>query len=124
MAGTSSIVRYSMVGLAATAVHYALLWALVEIAGVNAGLSAAIGATAGALVAYAGNRRFTFRSRAPHQRALLRFALVAGLAAIVNGFVVWAGTELLQVHYFAAQLVATALVLWLGFLLNRSWSFA
>ncbi|MGH8197125.1 MAG: GtrA family protein [Steroidobacteraceae bacterium] len=123
-AGTAGFVRYSLVGLSATGIHYALLWALVESAGANAGLSAGIGATAGALAAYLGNRRFTFRSDAPHHRALARFALVASSAALANGLIVWAGTDRLRMHYLMAQLTATALILWFGYLLNRRWSFA
>ncbi len=116
--------RYALVGLAATGVHYALLAALVEFARMEAGLSAAIGSTGGAFAAYAGNRWFTFQSRAAHGRVLPRFVVVAGLAAIVSGLVVWAGTELLKMHYLLAQMVGTALILWLGFELNRRWSFA
>lgn len=116
--------RYSLVGILATFVHYAVLVALIERAGVSAVLAAAVGATCGALAAYAGNRRFTFLSRAPHRRALPRFVLVAAVAAIANASIVWAGIELLHLHYLLPQLVATALILAAGFALNRNWSFA
>jgi len=121
---TASFVRYSLVGGLATFVHYLVLVALVEGAGANPGLSAAIGATCGALAAYAGNRRFTFSSHAPHRQALPRFALVAAGAAIANGTIVWTGTEWLGLHYLLAQVAATALTLVTGFTLNRSWTFA
>lgn len=113
-----------MVGGLATLLHYLVLVALVELVGVNAGLSAAVGAACGALAAYAGNKRFTFVSNAPHRQALPRFLLVAAAGAIANGSIVWAGTELLHMHYLVAQVIATALILVLGFVLNRSWTFA
>lgn len=121
---TSIFARYSLVGVLATLIHYVVLVELIELGGANAGLSAAVGAMCGALSAYAGNRRFTFLSRAPHRRALPRFVLVAAVGALANGSVVWAGTELLHIHYLVSQVVVTALILALGFALNRSWTFA
>jgi len=121
---TLSFGRYLLVGLVATAIHYAILVTLVEWADAAAGPSAALGAACGALAAYAGNRRFTFSGGAPHAQALPRFLLVAAFTAMVNGAIVWSAAEVLAMHYLAAQVVATLVVLWSGFVLNRGWSFA
>lgn len=116
--------RYLLVGLLATAIHYAILVALVELAGAAAAPSAAFGAACGALAAYAGNRRFTFPRGATHGQALPRFLAVAVLGAATNGAIVWTGTDVLGLHYLAAQVVATSIVVWGGFIVNRRWSFA
>ncbi len=121
---TPAFGRYLLVGLLATAVHYALLVALVELAGAAAAPSAAFGAACGALAAYAGNRRFTFAGGAAHAQALPRFLAVAALGAATNGAIVWTGTQILGMHYLAAQVIATSIVVWSGFVLNRRWSFA
>ena len=121
---TSAFGRYLVVGAAATAVHYVLLAALVELAGSAAAPAAALGAIVGALVAYAGNRHFTFAGRPPHIRSLPRFLAVAAFGAAANAAIVWTGTEAAGMHYLAAQVVATLFVLWSGFMLNRRWSFA
>lgn len=121
---TSAFGRYLVVGAVATAVHYALLVSLVELAGSAAAPSAAIGAICGAFVAYAGHRRFTFAGRSPHFRSLPRFLAVAAFGAAANAAIVWSGTEVAGMHYLAAQVVATLFVLWSGFMLNRRWSFA
>jgi|SRR5688572_5164049 putative flippase GtrA len=123
-AGMPVFGRYLLVGLAATAVHYALLLALVEFAGAAAAPAAAFGAACGALAAYAGNRSFTFKAGAAHRQALPRFLAVAACGSAGNGAIVWAGTEVLGMHYMAAQVIATAIVVWSGFALNRNWSFA
>lgn len=115
---------YALVGLFATAVHYLVLVMLVELAGVEASLAAATGAVAGALAAYAGNRRFTFASRAAHTRALPRFLAVAAAGAAASAAIVHAGTAWLGLHYLVPQAAATLLVLVAGFTLNRRWSFA
>lgn len=123
-AATVPLFRYVLVGVLATLVHYAVLVTLVGRAGTPAALAAAIGAGCGALAAYAGNRRFTFRSRRAHRQALPRFVLVAAAGTIASASIVWIGTELLGLHYLVPQAVATALIVAAGFALNRSWAFA
>ncbi|MBP9929635.1 MAG: GtrA family protein, partial [Rhodoferax sp.] len=54
------LLRYATVGVVATAVHYLLLIACVELAHWDAWLASGYGAAAGAQVAYLGNRCFTF----------------------------------------------------------------
>ncbi len=115
---------YALVGLIATAVQYLVLVALVELAGVPPVLAAGAGAATGALAAYAGNRRFTFDSRATHARALPRFLAVAALGAATSAALVFAGTEWLGLHYLLPQAAATAIVFVSGFTLNRRWTFA
>ena len=83
-----------------------------------------IGATCGALVAYAGNFRFAFSSGATHRYALPRFLLVSACGLLVNASLVWAGTEMLQLHYLVPQVAATVLVFVSGFALNHRWTFA
>lgn len=124
MAARSAPLRYTLVGLFATAVHYAVLAALVEIGGASAGPSAAVGALLGAMTGYAGNRRFTFPRRTTHGQALPRFGLVAAAVALANAAIVWTGTEPFGLHYLPSQLAATALTLAAGYTLHRAWSFA
>jgi putative flippase GtrA len=116
--------RYTLIGGLATGGHYAVLLALVEGFGVPPSIAAAIGAACGALIAYAGNRRFTFPGNHRHRRALPRFLIVAALGAALNGGIVWAGTNILAWHYLVAQIAATLLVLVITYTYNRSWTFA
>ncbi len=115
--------RYAAVGAVATACHYALLVVLVEAAGVVPGLSALAGAVLGGVVAYLGNRRYTFSfSEVGHARAMPRFAAVAAAGAVLNGLIVGAGAAL-GVHYLLAQVLATVLVMLATYQLNRIWTF-
>ncbi len=118
------MLSYALIGGIATAVQYVVLVALIELGHVGAGLAAATGASCGAVAAYAGNRRFTFRSRAAHARALPRFLAVAALGVAASAGIVFAGTEWLGLHYLLPQVAATALVFVSGYLLNRHWTFA
>jgi putative flippase GtrA len=116
--------RYTLAGSAATAAHYALLVALVEGMRMDAAPAAALGALAGALVAYAANRRFTFsRSRAGHGRALPRFLLVAAMTIALSASTVRLGTAAWGLHYLLAQVLATGAGLVIGYGLNTHWTF-
>lgn len=116
---------YTVAGGIATAVHYAVLIALVELFGFSAAPSASMGALCGALVSYLVNRRMTFAgSSAGHFQALPRFMAIALLGALLNGVLVWLGVHLLAWHYLVAQGLATVLVMGLTFRLNRTWTFS
>ena len=120
-----AFIRYSLTGAAATALHYTVLLALVELLGMAAAPAAGIGALCGAALSYLVNRRFTFQgSGASHGQAVPRFVLVALVGAALNSLIVGVGTQALGWHYLAAQALATLLVLALGYHLNRSWTFA
>jgi putative flippase GtrA len=120
-----AFIRYSLTGAAATALHYAVLLALVEWLAVPAALAAGLGALCGAALAYLGNRQFTFRhSGASHGQAVPRFLLVALAGAALNSLIVWVGTVALGWHYLVAQALATLVVLAIGYRLNRTWTFA
>lgn len=120
----NAFARYALIGGVATAIHYASLLALVQWIGLPAARSAAIAALCGALVAYLGNRVFTFSSSAAHRHALPRFLFVAVLAASLNGLIVWGGTSGMNWHYLMAQLLASIVVLGLTYRINRAWTFA
>lgn len=120
-----SLPAYALIGAAATAVHYSCLAALVEGAGIEPGPAAFCGAVIGAVVAYAGNRRWTFGgTRVPHRTAAWRFAMVALAGALLNGLIVDLGHSVLAVHYLAAQVFATVSVMVLSYHLNRWWTFS
>jgi len=115
--------RYAGAGALGTALHYAVLIGLVQLARLDAVLASTAGAIAGALVNYALNYRYTFASDRAHRRALPRFALVAIAGIVVNALVMAAMLAFAGPHYLVAQVVATATVLATGYLANRAWTF-
>ena len=115
--------RYAGAGAIGTLAHYALLITLVQLAGVPAVTASAAGATIGALVNYVLNYRFTFASQRAHRVALPRFALVSILGIVLNTIVIAALLALARVHYVVAQVIATGVVLLVGFIVNRKWTF-
>lgn len=114
---------FAAVGAVGTAGHYAVLIALVQLAGVPATIATTAGFAVGAVINYWLNYRITFNSSRSHLQALPRFMLIAATGAVLNGLVMWLLVRA-GVHYMLAQLVATALVLVWNYLLNRLWTFS
>lgn len=119
----SRLVRYAAVGIAATAVHYALLVATVEAGWLRPPAAAALGAVVGAQVAFAGNAWLTFRGAAVTLGAWWRFQLTALVGAALSYGLVAAGQRI-GMHYLAAQVVATLAAMLATYEINRRWSFA
>jgi putative flippase GtrA len=110
-------------GAVATIAHYVVLIALVEIFLANAITASTTGYAAGAIVNYALNYRFTFRSTKPHYVVVVRFITIAAIGMALNSLVVSILINEFAFHYFVAQLVATGVVLLWNFVGNRFWAF-
>ena len=115
--------RYAAAGAIGTAAQFAILAGLVQLARADAVAASTAGAIAGALVNYALNHRFTFASRREHRIALPRYCAVAGVGILLNAAVLAAMLAFVRLHYLAAQIVATGVVLVAGFVANRRWTF-
>lgn len=116
-------VAFAGMGLVGTMAHYSVLLALVEWVGLSPVTGSAIGFLVGALVNYSLNYNFTFRSTVPHRLALPKFMTVATAGFFLNTFIMVAGTRWTPLHYLVVQVLATGLVLFLGFVANALWTF-
>jgi putative flippase GtrA len=119
----AALLRYAAVGVLATATHYALLAAAVELAGWPPALAAGVGAAVGAQVAFVGNRWFTFAHRGPWHTSWWRFQGTALVGVAASSALVALG-GVIGVHYLVAQIVATLLAMLLTLAINRRWAFA
>lgn len=115
--------RFLGAGGLATACHYVLLAALVEIGGVPPVAATSAGYAAAALLNYSLRRGFVFRSRAPHRRAGPRYLAVAAGGFGLNGLAVALGTGPLGLPYPVAQPAATVLAAGWNFAAHRLWTF-
>lgn len=115
--------QFALVGAVGTAGHYLTLILLVEVIGWTPVIATSCGFVVGALINYILNYHFTFRSSQPHHVALSRFLLVALLGALVNTGLMYLLHQQLEMYYLLAQVLATAVVLVLNFVLNRNWTF-
>lgn len=116
------LVKFAIVGGAGTACHYLVLIGLVALQHMQPGVAAGIGAAVGAVANYLLNRRFTFDSQRPHRETLPRFALMALVGALLNGFLV-AQLSSAGLYFLLAQAIATVVILIINFIVSKTWIF-
>lgn len=71
------LLRFGVVGVAATATHVAVLTGLVELAGTDPRLANFVGFAMAVPVSYLGHYYWSFGSQHPHGETMLRFVIVA-----------------------------------------------
>lgn len=116
-------IKFAGVGAIGTLAHYAVLVAMVHLAGTNPVFSSGLGAIVGAIINYVLNYAHTFRSHERHRDAAPKFIIVALVGILINLFMMYVLVAILDVYYLAAQVVATGAVLGWNFVGNRYWTF-
>ncbi len=120
----SELVKFLLAGGTATAVQYATLVLLVELAALNPVFASVVGYTAGAVVNYLLNYYFTFLSNSRHLLTALKFAMVVLSGLGINALIMYTGIELLQLHYILSQAIATLLILVWNFFAHKLWTYS
>jgi dolichyl-phosphate beta-glucosyltransferase len=121
---TAPFVRYVGAGGIGTILHYLTLFIVVSLSSVKASIASMLGALVGALTNYILNYHLTFASKMPHRRTLPRFLVVAAISMLLTGAGMELATERLGIHFVPAQLACTVMVLVVGYVLNKIWTFA
>lgn len=119
---TAPFVRYVGAGAIGTAAHYVTVILSVELGGLVPWVGAALGATVGAIINYILNYHFIFASSRPHRATMPRFMTVAALSIAINTCAVKWGASL-HIHYLVAQVAGTIVALFVGYALNKAWTF-
>jgi putative flippase GtrA len=98
------------IGVATTAVHYAVLIALVEASALSPVWATTAGFLAAVLLSYLLNRRYTFDDLPAFRAGLLKYLATASVGLVLN-----AGTMAVLtkwgLHYVLAQLIASGVAL-------------
>jgi putative flippase GtrA len=118
-----SFLRFAGVGGVCTLLQYLTLVVLVNVFALAAVIASTIGFIVSAMLNYYLNHVYTFRSDAPHQRALPRFGAIAGVGVLLNAAVVAVLHSRMSVHYLLAQVAATFVTLIWNFMAHRTWTF-
>jgi putative flippase GtrA len=116
-------VRYAVVGVLGTAIHFGFLAALVELGGVDAVVASGAGFIAALIASYVLNHRWTFRSVRDHRTAFLRYAMVCGLGITVNSLIMHVSVHIFGLWYILGQTLVVVVVPPLNFVLSRAWAF-
>jgi putative flippase GtrA len=117
------VLAFGGAGIAAAIVHYGVLIGLVQTATLAPVPATLCGYLGGGLVSYALNRRHTYRSDRPHQEAVWRFAIVAGIGFLITWAVMCLLVDRWSLPYLPAQLLTTGIVLTWSFTAHKWWTF-
>ena len=117
------LLRYAVAGGASALTHLGITALLVEVAAVRPVVASTIGFVASIAVSYLLQRRWVFHSQVANRLALPRFLTVTAIGFLLNGSILWIGTEVLDVHYAPVQLVALVAIPVSNYVLNSLWTF-
>ena len=115
--------RFFVVGIANSALGYAVIFGLMLGAGWSPEASNVSGYAVGLVVSYALNRSFTFRSRAKPLGEASRFLVVFGVAFALNLIVLTLCVRMFGVSDWISQIIAGGVYVVSSYLLNRSFVF-
>ncbi|MBW7454898.1 GtrA family protein [Paenibacillus sepulcri] len=122
-----SIVKYAVVGLLGTALHFTLLAALVEWAGFHPVAGSVLGFTVVLAVSFVLNKQWTFQEtengKQAGYRQFMRYSIVSGSGLCLNTLIMYAAVEWLHLPYLLGQVLVTVVVPVQNYLFNRNWTF-
>lgn len=120
---TGRIVRFGVVGIAATAVYASSTFVAVGILHLSPVRSSIIGQLVATGVSYFGHTLYSFGLKLDHRTYFWRFLLIAAITFIVNGAVTWLMAEALGLSYRATIAIVTILIPIVNYVCNRFWVF-
>ena len=117
----AQFMKFGVVGVIAFVIDYGLLALLTELFGINYLVSATISFTASVVFNYAASMRyvFTHKEGMSRRREFVIFVVLSVIGLLINNGCMWAGVELLGVHYLLTKIVATAIVMIWNFVTRK-----
>ena len=104
--------KFGVVGVIAFFIDYGLLAFCTEVLHVNYLVSATIGFTVAVVFNYVASMRyvFTHKEDMSRRREFVIFVVLSIIGLLLNNALMWAGVELIGIHYLVVKLFATAVV--------------
>ena len=117
----AQFMKFGVVGVIAFVIDYGLLALLTELFGINYLVSATISFTASVVFNYVASMRyvFTHKEGMSRRREFVIFVVLSVIGLLINSGCMWAGVELLGVHYLLTKIVATAIVMIWNFVTRK-----
>ena len=117
----AQIMKFGVVGVIAFAIDYGLLALLTEAFGVNYLVSATVSFIVSVVFNYVASMRYVFRHKEGMSRRseFVIFVVLSVIGLAINNLCMWAGVELLGVHYLVVKIFATAVVMVWNFVTRK-----
>ncbi|WP_282939562.1 GtrA family protein [Paenibacillus sp. RC67] len=117
------ILKYGIVGVLGTLLHFAVLVALVEWARMQPVWASAIGFIVVLLVSYLLNKYWTFQDSPSGWRPLVKYTVVSGFGLLLNSGIMYTAVDLLHWNYLIGQCFVVIAVPISNFIFNYYWTF-
>ena len=117
----AQFMKFGVVGALAFCIDYGLLALLTEVFGVNYLVSATISFTVSVVFNYLASMRyvFTHKEDMSRRREFVIFIILSVIGLLINNVCMWAGVELLGVHYLIVKIAATTIVMVWNFVTRK-----
>ena len=117
----AQLMKFGVVGFIAFLIDYGLLAFCTEILHINYLVSATIGFTVSVVFNYLASMRyvFTHKEEMSRRREFIIFVVLSIVGLVINNAILWAGVELLHVHYLIVKIFATAVVMVRNFVTRK-----
>ncbi len=120
----SQLMKFSLVGVINTLIHYALFYLFYSVFGVYHLLASTIGFIAAVINSFILNKYWTFDSNSPQLvKQFVRFFSVSLIALLINLATMALLVEWWMIDPLIAQLAAIGFTLLVNFAGNKWWSF-
>ncbi len=115
------IMKFGVVGAVAFVIDYGLLALLTEVFAINYLVSATVSFTASVVFNYVASMRyvFTHKDGLSRRREFAIFVTLSVIGLLINNFCMWAGVELLGIHYLVTKIGATFIVMVWNFVTRK-----
>jgi len=117
------IIRYGLVGILGTIIHFASVILFVEAVRLDPVLGSGLGFLLVLVVSYILNRTWTFRSKSKGARQFIIYTLVSLSGLGLNSAIMFISVHILHWNYLYGQGLVVAVVPVSNYILNRFWTF-
>ena len=117
------MVKYGIVGLIGTIVHFAVLIALVEWGHIHPVVSSTIGFIIVLVLSYLLNRNWTFSNDHSNNKSFIKYTVVSITGLLLNIFIMFTVVEIVHGSYLIGQCMVMIIVPPSNYLLNYYWTF-
>lgn len=120
-----AIVRYGIVGVMGTLIHFLVLLLLVRNYALSPILASSLGFIVVLLISYQLNKYWTFNQQKTQDKStqFLKYSVVSGCGLILNTSVMYVSIEWLHLHYVIGQALVIVVVPIFNYIFNRNWTF-
>jgi putative flippase GtrA len=117
------MLKYGLVGLLGTLLHFGSLFMLVEKLDMNPVIASAIGFILVLAVSYMLNKKWTFQVTSSGLKPLLKYTVVSGVGLLLNIGLLYTAVEWLHWNYLLGQCLVVVAVPLSNFVFNNYWTF-